>query len=60
MICPNCGTLVKSDNLVNNDWNEGRYYDYVTGECNKCHKYWQWTEVFNYSHDEDIEEITED
>jgi len=60
MICPNCGSTVTGDHLEENDWNNGAYYDLVTGTCHNCHKNWQWTEVFYYSHDDNIEEITED
>lgn len=59
MICPNCGETIVNEYIVDTEYHNCSYYDIVTGTCPNCDKTWQWLEVFTYSHDEEIEEVTE-
>jgi endogenous inhibitor of DNA gyrase (YacG/DUF329 family) len=60
MACPNCGAPVFADETIDDEWWGNQFDARVRGTCSHCKKSWEWTEVFNYSHDEDIKEITED
>lgn len=60
MICPNCGVDVRAEETIDNEWRDNGYYDRVEGVCPNCKKIWKWTEVYTWSYDIDIEEITED
>lgn len=57
MKCPNCGNLVEAVDTLETEYFNGKYYDYVAGTCPECCKAYEWVEVFNYDHDEDIHEI---
>ena len=57
MKCPNCGKFIEATETIDNEYFNGKYYDTVEGTCLNCGKMYSWIEVFNYSHDEDIQEI---
>lgn len=57
MKCPNCGAEVKATDTINTEWYHNKYYDYVEGTCEYCESSFTWTEVYTFSHDEDITQI---
>ncbi len=60
MTCPKCSTKIFVDEYLDQEFYNGKYYDSVEGRCPLCGKWYRWTEVFQYSHDENIEEIVEE
>ena len=59
MKCPNCGETITNGEIINTEFYHGAYYDYMEDSCEKCNKFFTWSEVFKYSHDEDITELKE-
>lgn len=59
MKCPNCGGIVRAVDILDSEWELGRYYDTVEGTCPDCGKSWRWVEIYTFDHCEQIEEIKE-
>lgn len=56
--CPNCNTVFTGE-VVSSDWALNTYYDYIVGTCPECKHRFIWTDVFKYSHTEDIMDVTD-
>lgn len=60
MNCPNCGAKLENTDSITLDYDNGKYFDRLCGECLNCGKRYTWTEVFKFSHIINIEEDKED
>ena len=57
MKCPKCGQPLENADIVCTEWAERTYYDSCVGECSKCGKKYEWTELFKFDHAEDLHEL---
>lgn len=55
--CSNCGNTVYGIDVLDTEYQDSTYYDYVEGTCLTCGKMYNWVEVFTFDHAEDITEI---
>ena len=56
MICPNCEYIFNAEEILDIEYYNNCYYSNVIGRCPKCHKTYQWTEVYTFSHITDVQE----
>lgn len=59
VLCPSCGVPLELDETYD-QYSPDEYttVDQCIGICPKCHKTFQWEEVFIYHHYRKIEEVT--
>ena len=58
--CSNCGNTVHGIDVLDTEYHDGTYYDYVEGTCSNCGNSWLWVEVYTFDHVEDIKPINLD
>lgn len=55
-ICPNCGHELIGDESYDISIDLSECCEFVAGHCENCNKNYQWVNIFNFSHVEDIAE----
>lgn len=55
-ICPVCGRELIEDESYDLSIDISECCEFVAGHCENCNKNYQWVNIFNFSHVEDIAE----
>lgn len=58
-LCPKCDYPIDCLETVDDSTDVDTYKILCAGECIRCRTNYQWWEVYNFSHTENLEEIEE-
>lgn len=59
-ICPNCGATIEEDCTIDETYDVNSINFTVLGTCPNCGKNYRWTDHYEHTHNDDLEDITED
>lgn len=60
MYCPKCNERMHNVEEDYLELDEGFIIRYMMGRCIYCNKWFRWSDVFPYSHTEELQEIEEE
>ena len=58
MKCIKCGGIIECDDVFDQMTYADRHIDYCCGHCRKCDTEYQWKEVYEYTGQEDLQEVS--
>ena len=58
MKCPKCGGSIIWDDTYDTDTNNNRHLEYCCGHCATCDTDYQWKEVYEFTEQIDLEEVS--
>lgn len=58
MLCPKCGGIIECDDVFDQSTYDDRHIDYCCGHCATCDTDYQWKEVYEFTEQIDLEEVS--
>lgn len=58
MKCPKCGGSIVWDDTFDQSTCDNRHIDYCCGHCVNCDTDYQWKEVYEFTGQEDLQEVS--
>ena len=58
MKCIKCGGIIECDDVFDQFTCDDRHIDYCCGHCVNCDTDYQWKEVYEFTGQEDLEEVS--